>query len=352
MVKNIFLFGAPLLLIGWNSGTCHSEPNRAESKAENSFSRPFSPSSIWNRQIPSDAEYVDVQDAIWGDPAQAPTGIHPDLVAIYYVDPSQSLINFRLNKGWNYPERSRPRGATLFQRRLSPAAGTDLRYPNNGNANYVIIDRATGLADEGTGAWRDPESDFLTFYDGSNLHKIDLINGDGLLGARGSRLPALGGALRVGELRSGIKHSMAVALSSRRYSKKVHHVWPAAKGDGFASNPIYGYLGGNPRYTMGTLLAIPRDFDVGSVTWNTPQGLVVAKAAQRYGWYIVDSSTGERGGNIIGIGIERQAASDDLGLTIDKTNNKEVDKTKIDILGFAADIQQILRLVAAVKNNK
>ncbi len=338
------------LLIG-----CDSEPAIVE--PVDSFSQPYSSSSIWNRQVPADAEFIDVQDAIWGDSAQAPTSVYPDLVGIYYIDQSQPLTNFRLTKGWNYPERSNPEGRILFQRRLAPDAGTDLRYPNNGNANYVIIDPASGLADEGTGAWRDPGSDFLTFYDGSNLHNIDVVNGDGLLGTRGSRISVLGGAIRLGELGSlqkegsGINHAMAVALSSRQYSKDVHYIWPASTGDGFASEP-FGYLGDNPYYTMGTLLAIPSDIDIGSISWSTPQGRIVAKAAQQYGWYIVDSGTGEAGGNVIAMGIERHAAYTDMGLTIDEVDNdQEVDHTKIDMPGFTADIQQILHLVAAVKDN-
>ncbi len=323
-----------------------------------SFLHPYSSSSIWNRPVSANAEFVDVQNAIWGDTAQAPTSVYPDLVGIYYVNQSQPLTNFRLTQGWNYPERSNPKGETLFQRKLSPDAGTDLRYPNNGNANYVIIDPATGLADEGTGSWRDSGSDFLTFYDGNNLHNLDVINGDGLLGSRGSRLPSLGGAIRLGELGtlqkegSGINHAMAVMLSSRRYSKDVHYIWPAHTGDGFASNPIYGYLGDNPYYTIGTLLTIPYNIDIDSINWRTPQGVSVAKAAQEYGLYIVDSGTGESGGNTIAIGIERQAAYNDMGLTINTANNEqEVDPTKIDMLSFNTDVQQILRLVAAVKNN-
>ncbi len=351
ILTKISLFGFMIPLIG-----CNSKPETVN--PVDTFPQPYSSSSIWNRQIPANAEFVDVQDAIWGDSAQAPTSIYPDLVGIYYVDQSQPLTNFRLTEGWNHPERSNPRGGTLFQRKLSPDAGIDLRYPDNGNANYVIIDPATGLADEGTGAWRDPGSDFLTFYNGSNLHNIDLVIGEGLLGSRGSRLPSLGGAIRLGELGtlqkegSGINHAMAVMLSSRRYSKDVHYIWPAHAGDGFASNPIYGYLGDNPYYTIGTLLAIQSTVDIESLSWSTPQGLVAAKAAQKYGWYIVDSGTGEVGGNVIAFGIERQAAYTDMGLTINIDNNdQEVDPTKIDILGFTDDIQQILQLVAAVKNN-
>ena len=46
-------------------------------------------------------------------------------------------------------------------------------------------------------------------------------------------------------------------------------------------------------------------------------GKNLAKAAQTYGWYIVDSGTGEAGGNIMAFGIERKAASVDLGMIID-----------------------------------
>lgn len=335
---------------------CGSE-NKSEINANSDSeqvinSKPFAKNSIWNRQIPVNIEYVDVQDAIWGDPAQTPTMLYPDLVAVYIIDQSQPPINFRLNKGWNYPERSMPDGEILFQRRLPPESGIELRYPDNGNAMYVIIDPFTGLADEGTGAWRDPGSDFLTFMDFSRLHNIDVINGDGLLGARGSRLPALGGLIRSGEINSNINHAMAVTLSSRRYSKDVHFVWPASNGDGFASDPIYGYLGDNPYYTIGTLLAIPHDIDLDLFIWITPQGSIVAAAAQLYGWYIVDSSTGRSGGNGIGISFERKAAYTDLGLTIDPdTNKRNIDPDKIDIIGFDADIQQILHMVKAVKNN-
>ncbi len=191
----------------------------------------------------------------------------------------------------------------------------------------------------------------MTFYDSGKLHNIDIINGDGLAGPRGSGLSALGGAIRLHELNTGIEHAMAIALSSRRYSKDRHYVWPASRGDGFASNPTSGYLGANSYYTMGTLLAIPHDIDIEAQQWQTPQGYIIAGAAQTHGWYIVDSGTGEWGGHAIAIGLERQAAYNDLGLTIDPvTNDREVNPGKIDIAGFTADILQILRLVKAVKS--
>ncbi len=204
-----------------------------------------------------------------------------------------------------------------------------------------------------TVCWRESGSDFLTFFDDEKLHNIDYANGDGLLGPRGSGLSALGGAVRSGELSSGIDHAVAMMFSSRRYSKDVHYLWPASTADSYASYPFFGYGGNNPYYTMGTLLAIPYDVDIDSLRWNTRQGHVVAKAAQTYGWYIVDCSTGAMGGNSFAISIERQAAYEDLGLVIDPvTKDQEVDSNKINIEGFQADIIQILQIVKAVNNIK
>lgn len=347
MTKTFELLLVLLILAGCSKS---NSVNPATNDPE--FARPFSSSSIWNRKIPSDAAYVEVQQAIWDDSSQTPAILVPDLVTICCVDPSQPAVNFRLNQGWNYPERSQPRGEVLFQRKLPPDCGSEVRYPRNGNALYAIIDTAAGLADEGVGAWREPGGDFLTFYDSKSLHNIDVVDGNGLSGARGSGLSALGGAIRWQELSTGIEHALAVALSSRRYSKDRHYVWPASRGDGFAAHPTHGYLGNNPDYTMGTLLAIPHDINIDSEAWKTPQGRIVARAAQIYGMYIIDSGTGEWGGHAIAIGIERRAAYEDLGLTIDPvTDEKDIDPKKIDIAGFTSDIQHILRLVQAVKNS-
>ncbi len=119
-----------------------------------SLERPFAADSVWNRKVPGDAEYVDVKEAIWGDPGQAPTRLYPDLITVCYVDKTQPLVNFRLNHGWRYPKRARGRGEVLFQRRLTVDAGSDIRVPDDGNGLYVILDKATGTADEGGGACR------------------------------------------------------------------------------------------------------------------------------------------------------------------------------------------------------
>ena len=339
-----------------------------------SFERPFAPTSIWNRPIPADAQFADVQDAIWGDPDETPTHLGVDLVSVLFTDLTYPQVDFRLTRGWNYPQRSWPRGEALFRRRLAPDAGTELRFPKTGNALYVIIDPDTGRADEGVGAWRNPtppqgrefsnaknlrpqlastSTDFLTLYDDDLLHNIDVINGDGLDGPRGSGLSALGGTIRLGELDTGINHALAVMGSSRRYSRDNPFMWPASRADGYADNPIWGYLGADPNYAMGTLLAIPPSVDLQAMAWNTPQGLILAQSAQTYGWYIVDSGTGGWGGHSFKFAMERDAATIDLGLMIDPiTDEMTIDPMIADADGLNLDVQQILTLVQAVTNNR
>ncbi|MEK6647238.1 MAG: hypothetical protein AABY84_11265 [Candidatus Firestonebacteria bacterium] len=312
IIATFFIFQRPVF-----SETKPSTGNVSKNNIA-SFSNPFASTSIWNKKISANTNYVDVQDAIWGDSTQAPNTLYTDLVGVYYVDNSQPLVNFRLNQGWNYPERSKPRGEVLFQKKIALEDGTEFKSPKNGNGNFVIIDLQTGIAVEGSAGWRESGGDFLMFENNEKFNQnIDVINGNGLVGTGGSGLPVLGGLITQGELNSGVNHAVAVALSSRRYSKDVFYVWPATRNDSFASNSLYGYLGNNSNYTMGTLLAIPNDFNLDSVTWKTIQGKNLAKAAQTYGWYIVDSGTGEAGGNIMAFGIERKAASVDLGMIID-----------------------------------
>ena len=98
-----------------------------QAAAQDDFSRPFAPTSIWNRPIPEDAQFAVVQDAIWGDPQETPTNISLDLVSLHLTDSTFPAVAFRLTRGWNDPDRSRPRGGILFKRRLSRDAGTELR---------------------------------------------------------------------------------------------------------------------------------------------------------------------------------------------------------------------------------
>jgi hypothetical protein len=102
-------------------------------------------------------------------------------------------------------------------------------------------------------------------------------------GRRASMLPSFAGLIRNGELASGlIPHALAAVMSSSELAKAA--VWPAAAFDRHAD----AYAGTLP---MGALLAIPADVDLAKLGLSA-EGLVLARAAQDYGVYVVDSTNG------------------------------------------------------------
>ena len=137
------------------------------------------------------------------------------------------------------------------------------------------------------------------------------IYGEGVLGAHGgSRLSAIGGTLRVGELVPGgvIRHALKVNIYSYQnlyYNEneadgKPGYRWPAIKTDTGAE--ILGhhnwYGGTTPGVQMGSLLALLPSVNLSSLSDNslgleTEAALILARAFQDYGAYIVDNSAWE-----------------------------------------------------------
>ncbi|HSX58469.1 MAG TPA: Ig-like domain-containing protein [Candidatus Saccharimonadales bacterium] len=124
---------------------------------------------------------------------------------------------------------------------------------------------------------------------GSGSGNDAALDGPGRGGAQGgSDLSSVGGSIRVGELLPGasINHAVKIVLDSANYSKLNNGWrWPAFRGDGCAPG-CYG-AGANPDVRMGSLLALPANFDVNS--FETVPGKILATAAKNYGLYIVDS---------------------------------------------------------------
>ena len=308
---------------------------------------PFARTSIWNRRVPRDASFAPVQDAIFGAPAAAPHSVGVDLVTLCSTSENAPLVPIERSQGWTYPLRAESSGQRLYERRLEPDACTDVGWNRIGNGLFVLFDPPSGTADLGVGGWRDPGGTLLNVApDGPGAHGLDVRRGDGLRGyGRASSLPALGGLLRSGELTSSIRHAVAVILNPARFSSARHFVWPATTADGLAAQL---YRGPDVNYTIGTLLAIPRSTRLRAYSWRTKQGLRLALAAQRYGWYVVDSVPSDQ----IQFAIENDAARRDLGLAIDPaTGAISVDPAKVDAVGLTADVVQTLTLVEAVASN-
>ncbi|MFC6518694.1 hypothetical protein ACFQAT_01905 [Undibacterium arcticum] len=128
------------------------------------------------------------------------------------------------------------------------------------------------------------------------------IYGDGRAGSHGgSGLSAIGGSIRVGELRPGSqgpKHALKVNVDSREmlYPCTVGadcFRWPALAADSQAVG-YYGSLATspNPAMKMGSLLAIPASKDISTLGLETEPGKQLAWTLQNYGAYIVDSTGG------------------------------------------------------------
>lgn len=312
--------------------------------------KPFLSASIWNRAIPTNAVYANVQDAIFGNPASSPRRVGVEIVTICYTDPSHPITNIEKSNGWDYPLRSQSSGKVLYKRQLSSTTCGCLNWKKDGNNLFVLIDPITNLADLGVGGWRIFGGPLLNVpNDGPTAHNIDVINGNGIIGyGRASSLPAIGGLIRPGELSNNIDHAVAVLMPASRFSSKRHFIWPAQSADSFAR---IIYKGTNNNYTIGTLLAIPHSIDINKMRWNTVQGFNLAKAAQKYGWYIVDTS--EYSGDLFNIAGEDEAAYFDLGYNINPNTGQEtIDSEKINIDGFTADMLQILSNMSAVTSNK
>lgn len=107
------------------------------------------------------------------------------------------------------------------------------------------------------------------------------VRGDGTgwwNGRRASMLPSFAGLIRDGEIEAErIPHALAMQAPRRLLRRAA--VWPA-----WAFDRDSGYSGTLP---MGALLAIPPRIDIERLGLS-PSGLVIARAAQDYGIYVVD----------------------------------------------------------------
>lgn len=124
----------------------------------------------------------------------------------------------------------------------------------------------------------------------------DIRSGDGVLGAHGgSGMSSLGGAIRVGELVPGgtIRHALKVELDCERLcyynggesDGMAGFRWPAVAADSGAPGR---YHGANPGVQMGSLLALPPDFDESRLA--TEPAKILARALRDYGSYVVDDT--------------------------------------------------------------
>jgi hypothetical protein len=248
---------------------------------------PFSSESVWNMPIGDGAQYV---------PANLPKVKGPIVASdenILILTPSAPLMDVvTSDAGWD-KKRSR----------CGEAQRSQVRYQIPVPAEFVTDPGFEGLTPNHAAAILMPDGRTIrqtqpfhvcggfsvTAYD---FNPVDLYS-EGRIGAHGgSGLSAVGGTIRIGELVKGgaIRHAMKFELNAGQLLSypadgSPGFRWPAVQSDVYAAS---GYKGSNPLMEMGTLLALPRDFQVKNL--KSDAGRIMASALQDYGAYIVDDT--------------------------------------------------------------
>lgn len=231
---------------------------------------PFSVDSPWNTPLGAGAQLAPAAspcsqtfaDSTAGSDINAAEWSHP----IYVARPSDPLVRLYL-----YGEVK----LTLHVPRDAMPARPHTR---DTDGHLHIIDPTHRFVDELYHARRRPGGHLQAdAYSRNDLHG----DGVGKGGVRAYGGSAIAGLIRTGELATGLRHALALALPRR--AQRVGPVWPATAEDDFAAKD---YRGSVP---LGQLVALPRDLDAASLHLG-PAGQALLRALQDYGAYDVDSA--------------------------------------------------------------
>jgi hypothetical protein len=254
--------------------------------------QPFASNSIWNMPIGSGAVYVPA------NLSAAQSGGMPqidDERIVFKPTAPLTAVNYS-SAGWTGADRCSATGGQL----LSVPMPTNYIIPNNidnSAASFLMPDGRSIVQTQPIArcASGGPATALVTFP------TVD-IYGDGIKGAHGgSGMSAVGGSIRVGELRpgqQGPRHAIKVNVYAKQALYKCTtasscYRWPATNGDGYAVGH-YGTVGNNSNTAMkmGALLAIPASVNIANLGFETEPGRQLAWTLQNYGAYIVDDTWG------------------------------------------------------------
>ncbi len=321
--------------------------------------QPFASTSIWNMPIGSGAVYVDAKlraipdgsGFAWSEPFSEMEQI--------ILEPTAPLTAIRYSSvGWGSGDRCTPSSNQVFATVPIPA-------------NFLVPSNAYNMASAILGADGRSIYQFEPFAHCTNgspatallmdpQNTVDLY-GDGIEGAHGgSGLSALGGTLRLGELRpggQGPSHVLKFTFDMRDAYKCTKAAdcfrWPALWGDSYAVGS-YGTSSNNPNVQnqamkMGALLALPASVVIANIGLQTEPAKELAWTLQNYGAYIDDDSAG----NSFLISTENSpdgAFTDqfqkDFGYAFDQASNATGGGGK-----WTGDIQKLLPLLNVIDNN-
>lgn len=324
----------PSILLKWTRFLALSVPAGALMAAD-SFTQPFSADSVWNRPIPENATYENVAgiERIFG-------GINWNdrwTTFVYQTDEQSRTARLFIHPPalWRLrhtEEITATGNPAAIEEQLRAASTLQNKFPANFYSTTVQSPPGkrtfpTGIQDIHT-AWRNdirvpalpfsaspdtdghiaiwqPDGRVLEVYGAVICQNGDVIgtmasftdpSGDGSGKANGrcaSLIPNYAGLIREGEVAGGsIDHALACTFPPALLTCEV--VYPAVAFD--MSDRYQGTV------PMGALLALPASLDLASLQLS-PGALVIARAAQRYGIYVVD-----RGGEGLTLKADQNAA--------------------------------------------
>jgi hypothetical protein len=230
---------------------------------------PFAVDSPWNVPLGDGARFEQATDPCTHDLVSPPDGMginshlwsHP----VYLAAAGDPTVNLYRN---DQPVDAQVHCPSSAQPALPPPPNTD--------AHLHIVDPAHRFLDE---MWE--ASKVSDGWNAQAWAKTDLLGpGVGQGGVRAYGGSAIGGLIRAGELASAIRHPLAFAIEQSQ--QKDAWVWPATINDQAPSGNYQGHI------PMGQLMGIPPDVDLCTLGLS-PAGLVLARALQDYGGYLVDT---------------------------------------------------------------
>jgi hypothetical protein len=319
-------------------------PHDAGPDLRNPLEQPFASTSIWNMPIGSDATYV----AATIVPATGTTlETDDDVIVLTPTAPSTQI--FTNTADWDPTMNRCPvEGALLFSAPMPASFVVPDPMAETPNAGLAAL-----LADMRTIKQTQPFARCTADQPGTSHYlfaDVDLY-GDGITGAHGgSGLSAIGGTLRLGELRpkgAPPHHVLKMELNAAAdyYNDGVQadcYRWPAVTCDGYFATT---YGGKNSAVRPGSLLALPTSTTIASLGLTTEPAQMLAWTLQNYGAYLVDDTAWSATALCVENGaagsFEAQFQSD-WGFSIDTGGTTGT---------FAADMAKIVAALSVVSDN-
>lgn len=272
---------------------------------------PFSPESIWNMPIGSQAQYVpaNISKAQW---------ITPEVNYYIVTSNNDPLVSWYVTQNWGVG-RCQLGGTNLGQinvpHDLVVPDATSTNTPNNAVAflhpdgRKLIQMNPLARCEAGGSVFGYPTPGEIESYED--------IYGEGITGGQGgSGLSSIGGTIRLGEFLPSappIRHALKLLVHAHKYlyKKPPGYRWPAVRADDYAfkNTSELRYGGSNPSLVMGSLLAIPPSVMERSLKLETTPGKRLFRALQDYGGYIVDDTAWNSHAIAIEKGVEEEFAS-------------------------------------------